>query len=241
MLPRQDSERGEVPLPDGKARESELSEMQPENDSILSMPLQSVSLPHPPVSFLSNPAKCLKDRRAASLDDLLSPTPTPLPQTLTFPRDSIAGSDFGEVRLDDGERFSTVSLDVAATRDSTVAIKSPIDEGAAKPWTEDEPPPAPSESSGTAVRASFLLQMLDKDSTPGKRKSLDGQQKLQEVFERAQRDSKDLEGDAANVDWGEFSSGRMYYSAHGCVAFWGAVVSGTRFQRVTCFVLTLGR
>lgn len=241
VLPRQDSERGEGPLPDGNARESELSEMQPTKDSIPGMPLQPVSLPHLPISIFSNPAKCPKDQRAASLDDLLSPTTTPLPQTLSFPRDSVAGSDFGEVRLDDDGRFSTVSLDAAATRDSTIAIKSPTDERAAKPWTEEEPPPAPSEVSGTAVRASFLLQMLEKDSTPGKRKSLDGQQKLQEVFERAQRDSKDLEGDAANVDWGECSSGHIYYSTHVCVAFWGAVVSGTRVQRVTYFILTLGR
>ena len=91
------------------------------------------------------------------------------------------------------------------------------------------------------MRASFLLQMLEKDSTPGKGKSLDGQHKLQAVFERAQRDSKDLEGDAANVDWGEYPSGRIYYSAHVFVAFWGAVVSGTRVQRVTYFILTLGR
>lgn len=209
-------------------------------DLILGMPLQPVSLPHLPVSTLSNPAKCLKDQRAASLDDLLSPTPTPLPQTLSFPRDSVAESDFGEVRLDDDVRFSTVSLDATATRDSTVAIKSPTDEGAAKPWTEDEPPPAPSEVSGTAVRASFLLQMLEKDSMPGTRKSLDGQHKLQEVFERAQRDSKDLEGDAANVDWGEYSSSRVYYSAQVCVAFWGGVVSGMHFRPVTYCILTRG-
>jgi hypothetical protein len=203
------SERDEDPLPDRKSRESDLSETQPMKDSTLGMPSQPVSLPHRPVSFLTNREKCLKDQRASSLDDLLSPTATPLPQTQSFPRDSVAGSDFGEVRLDDG-RFSTVSLDATATRDSTVAIKSPIDEGAAKPWVDDEPPPAPSEVSGTAVRASFLLQMLEKDSTPGKRKSLDGQHKLQAVFERAQRDSKDLEGDAANVDWGEYSSGCIY-------------------------------
>jgi len=82
--------------------------------------------------------------------------------------------------------------------------------------------------------------MLEKDGTPGKRQSLDGHQKLQEVFERAQRDSKDLEGDAANVDWGEYSSSRAYYSAHVCVAFWGGVVSGMRVQPVTYFILTRG-
>ncbi|KAH9978769.1 rab-GTPase-TBC domain-containing protein [Lactifluus volemus] len=41
------------------------------------------------------------------------------------------------------------------------------------------------------------------------RRSLDGQQKFQEVFERAQRNSKELEEDLANVDW----------------AFWGSVIS----------------
>jgi hypothetical protein len=112
----------------------------------------------------------------------------------------------GEVRLDDDERFSTVSLNVAATRDSTVAVKSPIDEVASKPWTEDEPPPAPSEVSSASMRTSFLLQRLGNDVAPGPRRSLDGQQKLQEVFERAQRNSKDLEDDA-NVDWGKCSQG----------------------------------
>jgi hypothetical protein len=80
------------------------------------------------------------------------------------------------------------------TRDSTVAIESPIDEGAAKPWMDEEPPPAPSEVSGTVVRASFLLQMLEEDSTPGKGRSLDGQHELQAVFECAQHDCKGLEG-----------------------------------------------
>ena len=175
----------------------------------------------------------MKDQHASPLDELLSPTTTPHPQTLSFPRDSVAGSDFGEVRLDDDGRFSTVSLNASATRDSTVAIKSPIDEGAPKPWAEEEPAPAPSEVSGSSMRASFLLQMLENDVPPGSRRSLDGQQKLQEVFERAQRDSKDSEGDAASVDWGECSDHFcMYYWAHVCVAFWGSVVSGACFRCV---------
>jgi hypothetical protein len=135
----------------------------------------------------------------------------------------------GSVRLDDDERFSTVSLNAAATRDSTVALKSPTDEGTSKPWTEDEPPPAPSEVSGaSSMRASFLLQRLGNDATPGQRRSLDGQQKLQEVFERAHQNSNELE-EAANVDWGKRSLGfsevlprsRVYsvlgYSHVGCV------------------------
>jgi len=175
----------------------------------------------------------MKDQHASPLDELLSPTTTPHPQTLSFPRDSVAGSDFGEVRLDDDGRFSTVSLNAAATRDSTVAIKSPIDEGAPKPWAEEEPAPAPSEVSGSSIRASFLLQVLENDVPPGSRRSLDGQQKLQEVFDRAQRDSKDSEGDAASVDWGECSGHFcIYYWAHVCVAFWGSVVSGACFRCV---------
>jgi hypothetical protein len=169
-----------------------------------------VSLLHPSVSSLPDPATHLKDQHASPLDALLSPTTT-LPQT--FPRNSVAGSDFGEVRLDDDRRFSTVSLNAVATRDSTVAIKSPIDEGAPKPWVEVEPVPAPSEGTGASVRASFLLQMLENDVASGPRRSLDGQQKLQEVFERAQRDSKDLEGEAASVDWGECSSAASVYTA----------------------------
>ena len=142
-----------------------------------------------------------EEHHASPLDDLLSPTTTPASLIQSFVRDSVAGSDFGEVRLDDDERFSTVSLNAATARGSTVAIISPVDEKAQRPWEEDEPPLAPSESN-TSVRASLLLQRLGNDTTPSRR-SLDGQHKLQEVFERAQRDSKDLEGELANVDWGE--------------------------------------
>jgi hypothetical protein len=182
---------GSDALPDGKPREL-----------LPVKPPQPVSLPHLPVSSLTNPATCLKDQHPSPLDALLSPPATAVPQTPSLPRDSVAGSDFGEVRLDDDGRFSTVSLS-AATRDSTVAIKSPIDEQAPKPWTDEEPAPAPSESTGASVRASFLLQILENDATSRPRRSLDGQQKLQEVFERAQRDSQELEGEATGVDWGE--------------------------------------
>ncbi|KAF8274526.1 hypothetical protein EI94DRAFT_691818 [Lactarius quietus] len=139
-----------------------------------------------------------EEHHTSPLDDLLSPQTTPA-QAQSFVRDSVAGSDFGEVKLDD-ERFSTVSLNAATARGSTVAIISPVDEKARKPWEEEEPPLAPSEVSNTSVRASLLLQRLGNDTTPSRR-SLDEQHKLQEVFERA-RDSKDLEGELANVDWG---------------------------------------
>jgi hypothetical protein len=135
----------------------------------------------------------------------------------------------GEVRLDDDERFSTVSLNAAAARDSTVAVKSPIDEAASKPWTEDEPPPAPSEVSSASMRASFLLQRLENDAAPGPRRSLDGQQKLQEVFERAQRNSKDLEDDAG-VDWGKCSLGSSVDPA----PLTRTVYSVLGFSRVRC-------
>ncbi|KAI0305591.1 rab-GTPase-TBC domain-containing protein [Multifurca ochricompacta] len=155
------------------------------------------------------PSRESTNTQTSPLDELLSPTTTTLPQRQSFVRDSVTESDFGEVRLDDDERFSTVSLNAVAARGSTVAIKSPVDEGAPRPWAEEEPAPAPSEVSGVVVRASFLLQRLGNDVAIGPRGSLDGQQKLQEVFQRAQRDSKDLEGEIANVDW----------------AFWGLVVS----------------
>jgi hypothetical protein len=161
--------------------------------------------PHPPINNPTSPTNRSSDQHPSPLDALLSPTTSSLPQTPSLPRDSVAGSELGSVRLDDDERFSTVSLNAAATRDSTVALKSPTDEGTSKPWTEDEPPPAPSEVSGaSSMRASFLLQRLGNDSTPGQRRSLDGQQKLQEVFERAHQDSNELE-EAANVDWGKRS------------------------------------
>jgi len=166
----------------------------------------------PSTNTLSNPtADGSKDKHASPLDELLSPTTTqpPTASTRSFPRSSIAESDFGEVGLNDDEGFSTVSLNAAAARDSTVAIKSPTDESVPTPWTEEEPAPAPSEVSGTAIRASFMLQRLGNDAAPGTRRSLDEQQKLQDVLERAQRESKELEGDVASVDW----------------AFWGSVVS----------------
>ena len=142
-----------------------------------------------------------EEHHASPLDDLLSPTTTPASLTQSFVRDSVAESDFGEVRLDDDERFSTVSLNAATARGSTIAIISPVHEKVQRPWEEEEPPLAPSESN-TSVRASLLLQRLGNDTTSSRR-SLDGQHKFQEVFERAQRDSKDLEGELANVDWGE--------------------------------------
>ncbi|KAH9176308.1 rab-GTPase-TBC domain-containing protein [Lactarius sanguifluus] len=166
-------------------------------------PSQSGAPLQPPVDTRSDS----EEHHASPLDELLSPTTTPAPGTQSFVRDSVAESDFGEVRLDD-ERFSTVSLNAATARGSTVAIKSPVHEKAPKLWEEEEPPLAPSEISGASVRASLLLQRLGNDAAPSRR-SLDGQHKLQEVFERAQRDSKDLEGELASVDW----------------AFWGSVVS----------------
>ena len=154
-------------------------------------------LTQPSVNALSDS----EEHHASPLDELLSPATTPATQTQSGVRDSVAGSDFGEVPLDD-ERFSTVSLNAATARGSTVAVKSPVHEKAPKLWEEEEPPLAPSEVSNTSVRASLLLQRLGNDVTPSRR-SLDGQHKLQEVFERAQRDSKDLEGELASVDWGE--------------------------------------
>ena len=177
----------------------------PPEDSV--MHSQHEKPPHPLINNPTSPTSGSNDDHPSPLDALLSPTTSSLPQTPSLPRDSVAGSDLGSVRLDDDERFSTVSLNVAATRDSTVALKSPIEEGTSKPWTEDEPPLAPSEvSSAPSMRASFLLQRLGNDATPGQRRSLDGQQKLQEVFELAHRNSNELE-EAANVDWGKRSLG----------------------------------
>jgi hypothetical protein len=192
----QDSEQAEDELRAGGPRDS--TPMPPEDP------------PDPPDPSVNNPASPTSgpsDQRPSALDELLSPTTSSLPHTPSLPRDSVAGSDLGSVRLDDDERFSTVSLNAAATRESTAAIKSPIDEDAPKPWTEDEPPPAPSEVSNSSIRTSFLLQRLGNDATPGQRRSVDGQQKLQEVFERAQQNSNELEEAAANVDWGECSMG----------------------------------
>lgn len=179
----------------------------PPEDSV--MHSQHGKPPHPLINNPTRPTSGSNDHHPSPLDALLSPTTSSLPQTPSLPRDSVAGSELGSVRLDDDERFSTVSLNLnaAAIRDSTVALKSPTDEGESKPWTEDEPPPAPSEISGaSSMRTSFLLQRLGNDATPGQRRSLDGQQKLQEVFERAHRNSNELE-EAANVDWGKRSLG----------------------------------
>jgi hypothetical protein len=188
-------------LPAEGPRES--TPMPPENSVMHS---QHGKPPYPPIKNPTSPTSGSNDHHPSPLDALLSPTTSSLPQTPSLPRDSVAGSELGSVRLDDDERFSTVSLNLAATRDSTVALKSPTDESTSKPWTEDEPPPAPSEVSGASMRASFLLQRIGNDATPGQRRSLDGQQKLQEVFERAHQDSNEME-EAANVDWGKRSLG----------------------------------
>jgi hypothetical protein len=203
VFPEQDSGQAEDELPAGGRRES--TAMPPE-ESLRVTPSQPEAPLHPPVNDRTSPTSASNDQHPSSLDALLSPTTPSLPHTPSFPRDSVAESELGEVRLDDDERFSTVSLNAAATRDSTVAVKSPIDEVSSKPWAEDEPPPAPSEVSSASVRASFLFQRIGNDAAPPPRRSLDGQQKLQEVFERAQRNSKDLEDDAS-VDWGKCSPG----------------------------------
>ena len=127
---------------------------------------------------------------------------------------------------------SLLSLLMPPRRNSTVGIKSPVDEGAAKPWTDEEPP-SPFRGVWYSRARIVLTANARKGQHTGEGECQNGQHKLQAVFERAQHDSKDSEGDAANVDWGEYPSGRIYYSAHVCVAFWGAVVSGTCVQCVT--------
>jgi hypothetical protein len=235
VSPEQGSKKAEE-LPAEGPRES--TPMPPE-DSV--MHSQHGKPPHPPINNPTSPTSGSNDHHPSPLDALLSPTTPSLPQTPSLPRDSVAGSDLGSVRLDDDERFSTVSLNAAATRDSTVALKSPTEEGTSKPWTEDEPPPAPSEVSGaSSMRASFLLQRLGNDVTPGQRRSLDGQQKLQEVFERAHQNSNELE-EAANVDWGKRSLGFWkYFPAHAYIAFWGTVMSGA-FSQCCCFLILIVR
>ena len=204
--PEQGSEQADEPLAE-RQRESTPGTPMPLDDSV--MHSQHGKPSHPPINDPTRPISGSNDLHPSSLDALLSPTTSSLPQTPSLPRDSVAGSDLGSVRLDDDERFSTVSLNLnaAATRDSTVALKSPIDEDTSKPWAEDEPPPAPSEvSAASSIRTSFLLQRLGNDAIPGQRRSLDGQQKLQEVFERAQLNGNEVE-EASNVDWGKRSLG----------------------------------
>ena len=253
VLPEQDSKQVEDKLTAGGLREP--TAMPPDEPSRS----QTEAPPHPPVNHPARPTSGSDDQHPSPLDALLSPTTSSLPHTPSLPRDSVADSDLGEVRLDDDDeqRFSAVSLDAdaAATRDSTVAVKSPVDEEGAssKPWTEDElePPPAPSETSGTAVRASFVLQRIGNDGAAaaaapglGPRRSIDGQQKLQEVFERAQRNSKDLE-DEAGVDWGTCSLWAALLlqipayadTVYIYIAFWGSVVSGACFVCGRCCFL----
>jgi hypothetical protein len=212
----------------------------PPGDSV--MHSQHAKPPLPPINNPTSSTSGSNDHHPSPLDALLSPTTSSLPQTPSLPRNSVAESELGSVRLDDDERFSTVSLNAAAIRDSTVALKSPIDEDTSKPWAEDEPPPAPSEvSAATSMRASLLLQRLGNDATSGQRRSLDGQQKLQEVFERAQRNSNELE-EAANVDWGKRSFGLFwkYFPAYAYIAFWGIVMSGA-FSQYCCFLFLIVR
>ncbi|KAH9993941.1 hypothetical protein BJV77DRAFT_961605 [Russula vinacea] len=130
-------------------------------------PEETLRHSQPECPLIPPPTSGSNDQHTSPLDALLSPTTSSLPDTPSLPRDSVAESDLGEVRLNDDERFSTVSLNAAAARDSTVAVKSPVDESASsKPWAEDEPPPAPSEvPSASSMRASFLLQRLGNDVT----------------------------------------------------------------------------
>ncbi|KAI9442225.1 rab-GTPase-TBC domain-containing protein [Lactarius indigo] len=134
-----------------------------------------------------NPRSDSEEHHASPLDELLSPTTTPAAGTQSFVRDSVAESDFGEVRLDDDERFSTVSLNAATARGSTVAIKSPIHEKAPKLWEEEEPPLAPSEISW------YLRARFTSVAKARKRR-------------RAIAKDKDLEGELASVDWAFWGS-----------------------------------
>ncbi|TFY83696.1 hypothetical protein EWM64_g309 [Hericium alpestre] len=168
-----------------------------------------------------------------TLDALLSPSGTPQPETQSFPRDSVASvaeSEFADVGLDDS-RFSTVAL---TARDSTIAIKSPVDETPPSRFGEDgrrttialgQPSATPRKTtfthkksaSATSARSAnnvaFFMQRLDvqmgeKDKDEqGRRISVDGKQKLQEEFNRKQSELEDAGGGGINWEfWGQVVS-----------------------------------
>jgi hypothetical protein len=113
----------------------------------------------------------------SSIYDLLSPpvNPSSLPLA-SKARESIAASEFNDI---DESRFSTVALNIGDKRESEDTSKS---------------------HKRNSSNASFLLQ---RSQDPQFQKSLDGQQILQEEFNRVHEKEGDQdESENIGVDWG---------------------------------------
>ncbi|PSR71756.1 hypothetical protein PHLCEN_2v12360 [Hermanssonia centrifuga] len=188
-------------------------------------PAQSLHmLVMPSTEDSSQEAQDMHDATSPDLDSLLSPKGT----DTYFPiRESVATSDITE----DDTRFSTVPLSARQSMETlhlsvdamtTVAEVEDSDIGDSLYGSEivrmvhQNRVHKKTPSTSTIVSANnvpFILARLEGDEVSN-RKSLDGQQKLQEEFTR----KHEVEGEAepeAVVDWG----------------FWGDVVSGKRHSR----------
>lgn len=129
------------------------------------------------------------DLTEASIYELLSPRPPvqssdpePKPLVALTSRNSMAESDFEHI---DESRFSTVALNIGDKRDSTASI------GSSRKTSKTH--------KRNSSSASFLLARVQDSQF---RTSVDGQQILQEEFNRVQETEEDqAETTAAAVDW----------------------------------------
>lgn len=161
------------------------------------------------------------------LDALRSPESSHFDQRL-LERDSVVGSDFNEIALDDDGSFSPVALTARpfdlSTEPPALSIREDADE---RPRSSSFSLPANSlmsrshkkSASTTTIRSSkdlpFLFsspEMQEQEETrKAARGSIDGQQKIQEEFARLQKEKADKshKSEEGTIDWD----------------FWGAVIS----------------
>jgi len=165
-----------------------------------------MDLTHPPV----NPLDALRSPESSHFDQ------RPLG------RDSIAGSDFNEIALDDDGSFSPVALTARPPDLSTEPPALPTREDAdGRPRSSSFallPNSSMSRShkksaSTTTLRSSkdvpFIFSRLEMQKHDETRKaargSVDGQQKIQEEFARLQKEKADKshKSEEGIIDWGE--------------------------------------
>jgi hypothetical protein len=137
-------------------------------------------------------------------------------------RDSIAGSDFNEIALDDDGSFSSIALTARpldlSTEPPALSIREDADGRPRSSSFSLLPNSSMSRShkksaSTTTLRSSkdlsFLFPRLEmqkhEETRKAARGSIDGQQKIQEEFARLQKEKADKSDkpEEGTIDWGE--------------------------------------
>lgn len=159
----------------------------------------------------------LTDPPVNPLDALRSPESSHFDQR-PLERDSIAGSDFNEIALDDDGSFFPIAL---TARPLDLSTEPPREDAGGRPRSSSFsllPNSLMSRShkksaSTTTLRSSkdipFLCSRLemqkDEETRKAARGSIDGQQKIQEEFARLQKEKADTsdKSEEGTIDWGE--------------------------------------